>query len=117
MSDTSSNRSTSSQLSVGAGFDEKGPFIIRYSGLLGKMQVLRPGYVFPGGFLSGPRVLKEGDVLEDGFLLGKLLVMPRTCDSPYVTPTTSPDASPMLEASGHDGKNMPPTMSLSMSFS
>ena len=115
MSDTDSVRSNCSTLSTGAGFDETGPFLVTYSGLTGEMRVLRPGTVLAGGLLGGCRRLKEGDVIWDGFF-SKYLRMPRTCDSPYVTPNSSPDASPELESSKHDGKALPENMQLPPSF-
>ena len=115
MSDTDSQRSTSSTLSTGAGFDEIGPFLVTYSGLTGKKRVLRPGTVLPGGLLGKCRQLKEGDVIWDGFF-GKYLRMPQSCDSPYVTPNSSPDSSPTLDSSKHDGDAFTEHMKLPAAF-
>merc|ERR1719473_388847 len=56
---------------------------------------------------SKHRVLKEGSVIMNGF--GNPVKMPEECQSPYVTPSTSPDNSPMI---GADGGEMLPNMKL-----
>ena len=109
MSDAASTRSTSSTLSRGAGFDEHGPFLVIVSGLTAERRVLRPGSILVNGITSKPRIIKEGDFIMGGFF-DKPVQMPKSCQSPYVTPTTSPDASPYLEASGHGRDELPPKM-------
>mmetsp|Transcript_43400 Transcript_43400/g.98038 ORF Transcript_43400/g.98038 Transcript_43400/m.98038 type:complete len:112 (-) Transcript_43400:327-662(-) len=99
--------STSSTLSSGCGYDDQGPYIIKFNSW-GTPRYLRPGSVIFTTF--GTRILKEGDCLYVDSFFSKPKFMPRSCNSPYVTPTTSPDNSPKLEASEHGGNIMPQMM-------
>ena len=110
MSDAGSVRSNaSSTLSTGAGFDEKGPYLVMITGFSATRRVLRPGSVIHE-WGSKPRFLKEGDWIINGW--DKPVQIPRSCQSPYVTPTTSPDNSPALGASGDGQDEIPPKMRL-----
>jgi len=101
MSDTSSVRSDYSTLSSGAGYDEKGPFLVIVSGYTGKTRILRPGSVITNGW-GVSRTIKEGDFICKSFWASPVQ-MPKSCNSPYVTPTSSLESSPALSPSEHGG--------------
>lgn len=84
--------------------------VIRATGPMGNTTFIEPGTVTVTGIFGTTRIYKEGDCIHGGFFSKTQFVGPAAgTRSPYVTPTTSPDASPADMVTPGDA---PPKMAL-----
>ena len=99
MSDTASIRSNGSEFSV-----------CTQTGFLGKVSHIKPGSITQSGLFGTVRRYKEGSCIYGGFFGTTKFVTAGGTPSPYVTPTSSPNPSPM--SNDTKPEQSPPDMTL-----